>query len=282
MLITKITEEEIKNIFGNNENKVDYLNKLFLFTGNTSPIERSTSKIEQQIIDTWSYEQSIKIIRDLFKKSPKYIEQQKCGKKVDEAIEEWKNLNLGALEWPFSAMSFDQHVHLLNRRCDCSEEKKDAILSREVIKFRRIKHINALRNDYIEYLIFQNENVIPTFGNIRGIDFYISGEPYDQKVGRSVGKAFIEKYGENYREVAIMHPEIVAKSLYENQDKQRFGAEPRLFVIYLDSDVNSSKIQSQLSQVDFKRPYEITFNYKHSNNTIRTYKTKCFVVLLHK
>ena len=117
-------------------------------------------------------------------------------------------------------MSFDQHVHALNRNKSLSEDEKDSLLSKEVIVFRRIKHINSLRNDYIESLVFKNDNVIPTLGNRKGIDFYINGEPYDQKVGKSVGKAFVDEYGDNYREMALNYPELVAKSLYENQDEE--------------------------------------------------------------
>ena len=175
MIINSITTEDIKKIFSNTENKKLYLRKLFYKTGNSSKIEVQKGKLDQQIIETWSYEESKSIIREMFRNHPKFIEQQKLDVEIDKAINDWNTLNLGDFEWPFSAMSFDQHVHTLNRNKSLSEQEKDDIISKETIKFRRIKQINSLRNDFIESLIFKNENIIPTLGNNKGVDFYING-----------------------------------------------------------------------------------------------------------
>lgn len=281
MIINEITAEDIKKIFVNTENKKNYLTKLFERTGNTDRIRTKREEMDQQIIDTWSYGTSKSIIREMFRNHPKFLRQQQLDLEIDEALADWNRLGLGDFEWPFSAMTFDQHVHALNRNSDLSEQEKDSILSREIIKFRRIKHINALRNDFIENLIFQNENVIPTLGNNKGVDFYINGVPYDQKVGKSVGKAFINQYGENYRSIAIACPDLVAKSLYEHQDEERFGDEARLLIVYLDNNISANDIKAQISEIDFSAPYEITFDYKHSNNIVISHRTQCFVVLLH-
>ena len=281
MLTQQIARRDIKRIFGNRENKERYLMELSSVRGMELTIPKGNDQIDQLIIDTWSYEPAKSIIREMFRTHPKYLAQANLNKQIDAALAEWKELGLGELEWPFSAASFDQRVHFLNRHPQYSEKQKDAILAKEVVKFRRIKQINSYRNDYIENLIFENENVIPTLGNHRGVDFYIYGEPYDQKVGKSVGKAFMRQYGTAYRETALHHPELVAKSLYENQDEARFGAEARLLIVYLDSDVNAQKIQEQLAEIDFSSPYEIAFEYTHPDRGITSYTTKCFVILLH-
>lgn len=281
MLKTHIDEEAINKIFGNQEIKKKYLAELFIRTGCTDKISRTKDGITNQIIETWDYEISKSVLRDLFVSSEKYAHCEKCATAVDEAIKDWKKLGLGELAWPFSAMNFDQYVHRLNTST-LSEKEKDDILSADAIKFRRIKDINAKRNDYIEYLIFSsNENIIPTFGNRSGVDFYINGLPFDQKVGKSVGKAFIEKY-ENYRKEAIEHPERVAISLYENQDESRFGDEPRLLIAYLDDDVTSDDIKKCIAKTNFDKPFEIEFEYLHSKSTAKRHFTKCFVILLHK
>ena len=281
MLQQEITTNEIKKIFGNTEIKTAYLKELIKRKNSGLNIARGKAKIDQQIIDTWEYNFSKDLLRELFANSEKYKYCSGCKSKIDAAIVEWNNLQLGSFQWPFSAMNFDQHVHTINRNNELSGEEKDCLLSLETIKFRRIKEINAIRNDYIEYLIFQNENVIPTFGNNRGVDFYIDGEAYDQKVAKSVGGAFLQTYGENYRTIAIAHPELVAKSLYENQDEERFGAEPRLLIVYLDSDIDSSSIENQLRAIDFTHPTDVEFDYIHSNNNRVHHRTKCFIVLLH-
>jgi hypothetical protein len=43
------------------------------------------------------------------------------------------------------------------------------------VKFRRLKEINTLRNDFLETLIFdKNQNIIPTLQHNRGVDFFIN------------------------------------------------------------------------------------------------------------
>lgn len=282
MLIKEIRIEEIKKIFGNQEVKKQYLQKLFEITKSTNEISRTNAGIDRQIIETWNYEVSIKILRELFLSSNKYKYCKECAVLVDQAIKSWDEKELGTIAWPFSAQAFDQRVHMINNS-DMSEEDKDAVLCSEVIKFRRIKDINAKRNDFIEYLIFTyNDNVIPTFRNNRGVDFYINGEPFDQKVGKSVGKAFIEKYGDGYRQIAIENPKLVAISLYENQDENRFGDEPRLLIAYLDNDVTSDDIERCIKKADLKKPIQLEFDYFHSNNTTNHHITQCYVILLHK
>ena len=279
MLITEITTAEIKKIFKNNTNKKDYLNRFFSMKGFGSPLK---TKFDQQIIDTWDYKNSKQVIREMFKETDKYQRCLECKALLDIALSEWNQLSLGQLEWPFAAAAFDDHVHTLNRNTELSETEKDEVLKSEIVKFRRIKKISELRNDYIEYLIFQNENVIPTFGNNRGVDFFIDGKPFDQKVSKSVGRVFIDANGSDYRNIALSHPELVAKSLYENQDEDRFGSEPRLLIVYLDTDMTTDQIKEQLENIDFSTPLNIDFTYYHSSiGEATSYNTDCFLVLLH-
>ena len=130
-----ISNIEIKKIFQNRENKEAYLKRLFQEIGSEEEIAKSNPKIDEQIINTWNYEVSKKVIRDLFSETEKYKYIKGCKKAVDKAIKDWKSLHLGEFDWPFGAMNFDQHVHQLNRRDDISEEEKDQILAQETIKF---------------------------------------------------------------------------------------------------------------------------------------------------
>ncbi len=281
-LINSIDYLEIKRIFHNNEIKRKYLEVLSLQNNYVFNNIRTNVAIDNAIIETWNYDVSKRIIRSLFTNSEKYIHNRDSKYRLNELMFQWRELDLGEFGWPFLPIRFDQHVHILNRR-DLSEEEKDFIISNEAIKYRRIKDINAQRNDYIEYLIFQsNENVIPTFGNSHGVDFYINGEPYDQKVGKSVGTAFIEEYGNNYRQVAIENPYLVAMNLYKNQDEARFGSENRLLIVYLDDNLNAEDIENSLATVDFNNPLEIQFEYNHSSGETRLYETSCYVILLHR
>lgn len=275
-----ITLEEIKNIFSNNM-KYDYLQKLSEYKRiDLSHLRKKD--YDNTIVATWDYELSKKVIRELFLSSEKYEKNKRSGGRIAELMSEWNRMNLGRFDWPFQPKMFDQHVHSINRK-NLTESEKDHIVAIEAIKYRRIKDINAQRNDYIEYLIFKNnDNVIPTFLNKRGVDFYIDGEPFDQKVSRGVGKYFVEKYGDNYREIAVQHPDLVAKYLYENQDGARFGYEPRLLIVYLDSNLQIGDIENSLAAVNFNKPINLAFQYSHSDGRQVTYNTYCYVVLVHR
>lgn len=279
-LLQGITEDEIKKIMPNVRTKREYLQSIEARSA-TDKRRICNADINANIIQTWEYDKSKNILREMFRKSEKYERGRQCKDKVIALQKEWHDLGLGEFDWPFQPRNFDQFVHRINRK-DCSEEEKDKIISESAIKFRRIKDINACRNDYIEYLIFEKcDNVIPTFGNARGVDFYINGVAFDQKVGRSVGKNFIEKWGDEYREKAIRQPELVAQCLYEYQDEERFGSEPRLFVVYLDADLSIDEIESCIEKVDFDSPYKIDFEYAHSSGK-KLYSTECYVILLHR
>ena len=281
MIISSISSDDIDKIFGNNDNKKEYLRRLFEIQGIDERIPSQKKDINNLIANTWNYDISKSVIRKQFIESDKYSYMMTCKDKIDESLKEWNELDLGELNWPFSAMNFDGHVHSLNRDDTKTEIEKDSIISHEAILFRRIKKINELRNDYIEYLIFQNENIIPTFSNSSGVDFYIDGKAYDQKVSKSVGGSFIDSYPENYRQVAIENPDLVAKSLYENQDNARFGSEPRLLIVYLDSDVSTDSLEDKLKNIDFGNPINIDFEFKEKGKAKEEYNTDCFVVLLH-
>lgn len=281
MLTENITILEIKKIFDSKERKLDYLNKLYNLLGINIALPRTNVAIDNTIINTWNYKISKDIIRELFFKSDKYLYGIACKDKIDYLIRDWRKQNLGKIEWSFAAMNFDSHVVRINR-LSITEEEKDRKLAFDVIKFRRIKDINTCRNDYIENLIVRyNENILPTFKHNRGIDFYIDGIPFDQKVSRSVGRSFMNEHGDNYYSVAINRPDLVAKSLYENQDEERFDAQPRLYVVYLDNDTTSESIEQSIIETDFRDPFRIEFEYVHSNSEVLLHRTYCYVILLH-
>lgn len=283
MLTQNITFNEINKIFDSFNRKEEYLNKLCERTGRGRPLAAyGYGRTDQAIADTWNYEISKDIIREMFFKSEKFLRGLKSKGRIDFLTEDWHNNNLGKIEWPFAAMGFDGYIAGINRRADLSEREKDEIAARGTVKFRRIKDINTCRNDYIESLIvYHNSNIIPTFRHNRGLDFYINGQPFDQKVSRSVGKSFIRTYGDGYRSIALNRPELVAVSLYENQDEERFDQDPRLYIVYLDSDISSKSIERSIIETSFEKPTEVFFNFTHSNGRVTEHRTYCYVLLLH-
>ena len=283
MINDTIEIDQIKKIFSNRKEKEEYLKKLYDLKKIKKEIPKYQKEIDNEIIKTWNFKYSNLIIREMFKKTEKYINGKLSNNTIKELIKQWNELNLGILKWPFHPRGFDQYIEKLNVNKTLTETEKDEIIKQEIVKFRRIKKINAARNDYIEYLVIENnENITPTLKHSKGVDFYINGYPFDQKVSKSVTKEFINDFGDNWKVKAKNNPELVAKYLYKYQDEERFGSEPRLLIVYLDDDITQEDIYKCVSKNNFKKPYHITFEYNHSKGDTITYNVDCYILLLCK
>lgn len=80
----------------------------------------------------------------------------------------------------------------------------------------------------IEEHISLHKKVIPTIKNIKGIDIFFDGQPFDLKI------TYLPR---DYDPTdAVKNPSNLAIWMYENQGAQRFGADNRLFVVLLAKD----------------------------------------------
>jgi len=79
----------------------------------------------------------------------------------------------------------------------------------------------------IEEHISQHPKVIPTLKNIKGIDIFMDGQPFDLKTTYLPRDYDIQD--------VIKNPKNLAIWMYENQGAQRFGSDNRLFAILLDT-----------------------------------------------
>ncbi len=284
-----IDENIVKKIVGSNNNTILLLTEMSkqvnipeLSVYKKTQLVKEAKKL---VVKYWDYDICKDILRKLFEKSDKYNSGKNGEQAIQILIEEWENLGLGKISWPFSQGQFDAFVQTLNSskiiRTEKDEKVKDAAL-----KYRRLKEINTVRNDYLETLIFdKNPDIMPTFTNSLNVDFFINGYSFDQKVSRSCTKQFVEDYGENWKEIASQNPSKVAEYLYRLQDEGRFDADPRLYIVYLDEDISILDLKHKIQEIDFSTPLEITFDYnsgKGTNKKIITYKTRCFVIMLAK
>jgi len=80
----------------------------------------------------------------------------------------------------------------------------------------------------IEDIISTHPRVVPTLKNVKGVDLFFDGQPFDLKI------TYMPK-GFSNPEEAISEPSKLAIWLYENQGAQRFGADNRLFVVLHDT-----------------------------------------------
>ncbi len=280
-LIVTINSDIVKKIFGNKYNAIQYLLEIDNNLNEKELKKLSSKEIYKKIVQSWDYHKALKIIRNLFRTTQKYKNGKDGENAVNILINEWQELKLGDIKWPFSQGQFDNFVQQINSR-NIDRIIKDTEVKEAAVRYRRIKEINTARNDFLETLIFEkNENIIPTLSHSRGLDFFINGISYDQKVAKSPTIEFKKQF-DNWREYAIEHPDIVAKFLYQYQNEGRFGSSPRLFIVYLDEDIEPNKIKELISDMDLFNPLNINFEFKHKDLGVKSYNTKAFVILLYK
>lgn len=273
----RIDTKLVQKIFGNAKNSIHFLRQICddNFSNNLK-----SQEIYNLIVQKWDYEVALPVIRKIFKETEKFEKGLQAENTIKILLNEWKELKFGEIKWPFSQGAFDNFVQGINSE-KSSRTIKDEKVKDAAVRYRRIKEINTERNDFLESLIFEkNKNIIPTLSHKRGVDFFINGVSFDQKVSRSVTDKFKDDFQENWKNKAIENPALVAKYLYEQQDEGRFGSSPRLYIVYLDEDISPIAIKNSIEKINLDEPLDITFTFNHKNTGERTYKTQAFVILL--
>ena len=134
----------------------------------------------------------------------------------------------------------------------------------------------------IEEHISTHPEVVPTLKNIKGIDIFFDGQPFDLKV------TYLPR---NYdADGAIKNPKDLAVWMYENQGAQRFGADNRFFVVLFDKgeperswelkrDFNLvfQKIDASFKQETVSKNDEVVFTFNK-----RTYTAVSKVLMITK
>lgn len=287
-----------KKIFGNKNNAETFLLELQKIKNFDLPfrtitrgknlgkkvLKLPTNDLWTKIVEFWDFNNGESIIRKMFIQTDKYKSGKDSHTTMNVLLEEWKKLKFDKVSWHFSQGDFDGFVQRVNSEKKSGFEKDEKV-KYAAVKYRRIKEINTVRNDFIEILIFEkNKNILPTLNHRRGVDFFIDGISFDQKVAKSPTNEFKKKYGDDWKKYAIKNPGKVAEYLYKYQDEGRFGADSRLLVVYLDEDVSIDKIAKTIEEIDLENPLEITFKYTHNKRKptekTKTYKVNCFIILL--
>lgn len=283
---SSLSEKLAKKILAKKDNAIIYLNELdkVIPIPELANLKKSakSDKFWKLVVKYWNYDISKDIIRNLFKSTNKYKRGKDSVNAINQLLDEWKKLNLGKIQWPCSQGQFDNFVQRINS-LEVEGLEKDEKVKIAAVKYRRLKELNTVRNDYLETLIFEkNTNIVPTLNHRRGVDFFIDGEAYDQKVAKSPTQQFKNKYGSDWKEFAKENPVKVAEYLYTYQDEGRFGYDPRLYIVYLDEDIPVLELKAKIDAINVSEPLELSFTYKHKDVGDKSYKTKCFVVLLSK
>ena len=290
----EITREQVKSIFGNLPNQNMFL--WFMKDKWNIPVKMNRKgeevldismigDVTDYIVNNWNYESCRDIIRNMFIGGDKYQSGEQGKETFNEILEEYYNDGHTDFDFPFMSNNFDSHSmnsvvypSIKNLKLFKSLSEK---LCDDVKKFLYLKLLNTLRNNYIEYLIFNSSNdVIPTFGQKKGIDFYINGKGFDQKVSRSVTNQFKKEYGDDWRDVAIENPYEVCRYLMMYGDEARFENVPRLFIVDIDGNYELDGIEKIVGDINFDSPRVVDYVYNHKSTGNKEYSCPVICILL--
>ena len=164
-------------------------------------------------------------------------------------------------EWQCKQGSIDQKIQLINRKQKISQRDRERQVKMMALNQLSITKLNTLRNDFIEYLLFlNNEKMFPTLKHSSGVDYFIDGIPFDQKVSKGLGENFVREHGlENSLTVARNNKDKLAISLFNNQDTFRFdnSSVNRIFIVFTDTDISPSEVRFKLKQVQWGQPMSL-------------------------
>jgi hypothetical protein len=289
-----VTKEDIKNILGSNKMKLEFIEKMIYKWKVPTKINRKrqmvvdTKKVgdlDDFIINNWDYEVCRDVLREMFILTDKYKRGQTAKTLFNHFKQKYQEVGFSDYKWPFISGQFDDY--LVKSIVYPSVANSDVFdtqlvkIDRDVEKFSYLKIFNTLRNDYVEYLMFKSdEDIIPTFSHRGGIDFYIHGLGFDQKVSRSVTNQFMDKHGEDWRTKALENPFEVAEFLMVLGDEARFSNVPRLFVIDVDGSYELDGIEEQVRLIEFDSPTNVNYTYQHKSTGPKQYSCPVICLML--
>jgi len=124
----------------------------------------------------------------------------------------------------------------------------------------------------IEEYISQHRNIVATVKNVKGVDIFFDGQPFDLKI------TYLPR-GYDYSE-AVTNPRALIVWLYENQGEQRFGDDNRLYVVLCDTknledswklkrdfDLIEKRVDDFFDNEKISGQDEIVFSYKGKTYT---------------
>lgn len=290
----EISREQVKLILGGRKNQELFLWYMRLVWNLPVRLNRKgvevldiskIGDITECIVKNWEYVSCRDMLRNMYVLSDKYW-SGKNAKEIFKVYQE-KYLEDGYkdYEYPFMSNNYDsfimkEMVYMTMNNPKLFDIRLNVVLPK-IKKHFYLKIFSGLRNNYIEYLIFNSSiDVIPTFSHRGGIDFYINGIGFDQKVSRSVTNQFKKKYGDNWRIVSIENPYEVCRYLMMYGDESRFSNVPRLFIVDIDGNYELDGIEVIIQDINFDSPRDVDYVYHHKSTGDKEYSCPVICILL--
>lgn len=281
-----LTEADAQHIFGNRERKKEFLALLDQAQG-LEPAKRakslSAADINKELLERFDYDEALPIIREMFRSSEKYAQMAGAEARYEEELAAWNEVYPGEKpDWAFTPSKFDEFRAKVARDDSLTRREQLRKIGDAAQRNFLLGELNTARNDMIEHLIFeQSKKILPTFSHSKGIDFYVDGEPYDQKISRSPTGEWIRDKGEGWQQAAAQNPAEVAEYLYRHQDRDRFSAEPRLLIVNIDEGIGAKEIKRRVSnELRLDDPHQIEFEFDHGRGETETYQARAHVLIL--
>lgn len=166
-----------------------------------------------------------KFIKQKFAESIQRREAMISADNLEVELMKVKSFHWGVVQGQLDQKIQAEYVRKFVRYEDLLNSVK-AQLHQDVTDYVICTWFNHWTTVLIEEHISTHPKVIPTLKNIKGIDIFFDGQPFDLKV------TYLPRdYNAND---AIENPKDLAIWMYENQGAQRFGADNRFFVVLLD------------------------------------------------
>lgn len=276
-----VTIRDVQNIFGNKNNAIEYLNTVGGKWTNTTLKSESSNSIFTKVCNNWDYE-IVKLTVRLNSKKTKYnlSNYEKYSKQYENVRDIISNEYSNGKDWAFNPMTYDLKLTSTVRKCgsvlvglhDHMEDIKKNYI---------IKSYNVYRSFLFEYfMIKHHDDILPTLSNNNGVDFYYNGKKFDLKNTSSVTEKFKVDHGDDWLTEAINNPQRVAKYLYENQNENRFGFNPRIFIVELGDDIHTvDQIENECKNLNFGNLHKINFEYM-INGVSEYFTTESLVIFI--
>ncbi len=183
------------------------------------------------IKEIWGSQPDEQVVNEFIKKRyTEKIQERKVNisdEDLKKELTKVKDFSWGVVQGQLDQKIQTEYVRRIVRYKDLLDSVK-AKLHNDVTNYVICTWFNHWTTVLIEEHISIHSKVIPTIKNIKGIDIFFDGQPFDLKV-----TYLPSKYNPTS---AVKNPSDLAIWLYENQGAQRFGDDNRLFVILLDKD----------------------------------------------
>ena len=279
-ILNKISIDNVKKIFGNKDNAIEYLT--YIKSISFKELKTLTSnEVYSLVINNWNYSEAKGIVRYLSKNSKYNVENFQKNCRLYEHVKNIIDTQYdGNIEWAFTPNSYDSNLTHHIRKASVFDDGLQKHL-KDNEKNYIIKSYNLYRSYLYEYFIIKyHEDILPTMGNKNGVDFYYLGKRKDLKNASSVTNNFKNDYGDSWFDTALKNPEIVAKYLYENQNETRFGYEDRIYIVQLNRNTATiNGIERICRDLNFSDPFTVDFKYK-LNNKEENYTAESLVAFI--